>query len=70
MIAFKFPEVKELPSFSIDSPLRSLRFHGSGLSNSSRRWEKTKKFGSCPLRCKTLVFPGFFAFLGSFFGVL
>jgi hypothetical protein len=22
-------------------------------------------FGSCPLRCKTLVFPGFFAFLAN-----
>jgi hypothetical protein len=27
-----------------------------------------KKFGSCPLRSKTLVFPGFFAFLASSFG--
>jgi hypothetical protein len=25
-------------------------------------------FGSCPLRCKTLVFPGFFAFLANCFG--
>jgi len=27
-----------------------------------------KKFGSCPLRCKTLVFPGFFAYLANCFG--
>jgi hypothetical protein len=27
-----------------------------------------KKFGSCPLRSKTLVFPGFFAFLDNCFG--
>jgi len=27
-----------------------------------------QKFGSCPLRCKTLVFPGFFAFLANCFG--
>ena len=25
-------------------------------------------FGSCPLRCKTLVFPGFFAFQANCFG--
>jgi hypothetical protein len=32
--------------------------------------ENIEKFGSCPLRCKTLVFPGFFAFLANCFGVL
>ena len=30
--------------------------------------ENTQKFDSCPLRCKTLVFPGFFAFLANCFG--
>ena len=30
--------------------------------------ENTQKFGSCPLRCETLVFPGFFAFLANCFG--
>jgi hypothetical protein len=33
-------------------------------------WENTQKFGSCPLRSKTLVFPGFFAFLANCFGRL
>jgi len=32
--------------------------------------ENTQKFGSCPLRSKTLVFPGFFAFLANCFGFL
>jgi hypothetical protein len=32
--------------------------------------ENTQKFGSCPLRSKTLVFPGFFAFLANSFGFL
>jgi hypothetical protein len=27
-----------------------------------------KKFGSCPLRSKTLVFPGFFAYWANCFG--
>ena len=31
-------------------------------------WENTRKFGFCPLRSKTLVFPGFFAFLANCFG--
>jgi hypothetical protein len=30
--------------------------------------QNTQKFGSCPLRCKTLVFPGFFAYLANCFG--
>jgi hypothetical protein len=30
--------------------------------------ENTQKFGSCPLRSKTLVFPGFLAFRRSSFG--
>jgi hypothetical protein len=30
--------------------------------------ENTQKFGSCPLRSKTLVFPGFFAYLANCFG--
>ena len=33
-----------------------------------KHWENIEKFGSCPLRCKTLVFPGFFAFLANCFG--
>ena len=37
---------------------RTLQKHG----------ENMQKFGSCPLRCKTLVFPGFFAFLANCFG--
>ena len=32
--------------------------------------ENMKKFGSCPLRSKTLVFLGFFAYWGSSFGRL
>ena len=32
--------------------------------------ENTQKFGSCPLRSKTLVSPGFFAFLANCFGFL
>ncbi len=31
-------------------------------------WESIKKFGFRPLRSKTLVFPGFFAFLAICFG--
>jgi hypothetical protein len=31
-------------------------------------WESIKKFESCPLRSKTLVSPGFFAFLANCFG--
>ena len=34
-----------------------------------KHWENIEKFGSCPLRCKTLVFPGFFAYLANCFGV-
>ena len=30
--------------------------------------ENMKKFGSCPLRSKTLVFPGFFAYWANCFG--
>jgi hypothetical protein len=30
-------------------------------------WTNIEKFGSCPLRCKTLVSPGFFAFLANVF---
>ena len=30
--------------------------------------KNTEKFGSCPLRCKILDFPGFFAFLANCFG--
>jgi hypothetical protein len=30
--------------------------------------ENTQKFGSCPLRSKTLVFPGFFAYSANCFG--
>jgi hypothetical protein len=30
--------------------------------------ENTQKFGSCPLRSKTLVFPGFFAYWANCFG--
>ena len=33
-----------------------------------KHWENTQKFGSCPLRSKTLVSPGFFAFLANCFG--
>ena len=33
-------------------------------------WENTQKFGSCPLRSKTLVFPGFFASWANCFGFL
>jgi hypothetical protein len=29
---------------------------------SKKHWKNIEKFGSCPLRSKTLVFPGFFAF--------
>jgi hypothetical protein len=32
--------------------------------------ENTQKFGSCPLRSKTLVFPGFFACWANCFGFL
>jgi hypothetical protein len=32
--------------------------------------ENTQKFGSCPLRSKTLVFPGFFAYWANCFGFL
>jgi len=32
--------------------------------------ENTQKFGSCPLRSKTLVFPGFFAYWANCFGYL
>jgi hypothetical protein len=39
------------------------------LSNFKKHWENIKKFGSCPLRSKTLVFPAFFAFLANCFGV-
>ena len=43
----------------------------SGASRTlQKHCENTPKFGSCPLRSKTLVFPGFFAFLGSSFGRL
>ncbi len=52
MIAFKLSEVKVLPSFSIDSPLRSLRFHGNGLSKHPKTLEKHRKvrFLSSPLQ--------------------
>jgi hypothetical protein len=33
-----------------------------------KHWENIKKFGSCPLRSKTLVFPGFFTYLANCFG--
>ena len=33
-----------------------------------KHWKNIKKFGSCPLRCKTLVFPAFFAYLANCFG--
>jgi hypothetical protein len=35
-----------------------------------KHWENTQKFGSCPLRSKTLVFLGFFAIRRSSFGRL
>jgi hypothetical protein len=38
------------------------------LERFKNHWENTQKFGSCPLRSKTLVFPGFFAFLANCFG--
>ena len=40
MIACKLLEVKGLPSFSIDAPPRSLRFHGNGLSKHPKTLEK------------------------------
>ena len=40
------------------------------LSNFKKHWENIKKFGSCPLRSKTLVFLGFFAIRRSSFGRL
>jgi len=36
--------------------------------NLQKHRENIKKFGSCPLRSKTLVFPGFFAYWASCFG--
>ena len=51
----------KLPRFCvIDECLRALQKHR----------ENIKKFGSCPVRSKTLVFPGFFAFLANCFGRL
>jgi hypothetical protein len=35
-----------------------------------KHWENTQRFESCPLRSKTLVFPGFFAYWASSFGRL
>ena len=62
-IAFKLPEVKELLSFSTDGsddrrPPCSLRFHGNGLSNASKRLGKHPKvrFLSCPQDRSTLYF--------------
>jgi hypothetical protein len=33
-----------------------------------KHWENIQKFVFCPLRCKTMVFPGFFAYLANCFG--
>ena len=33
-----------------------------------KHWENIEKFGSCPLRSRTLVLPGFFAYLANCFG--
>jgi hypothetical protein len=33
-----------------------------------KHWGTPQKFGSCPLRSKTLVFPGFFAYSANCFG--
>jgi hypothetical protein len=33
-----------------------------------KHWENIEKFGSCPLRSKTMVFPGFFVCWASSFG--
>jgi hypothetical protein len=33
-----------------------------------KHWKTIEKFGSCPLRCKTLVSPGFFAYMANCFG--
>jgi len=49
----------KVPMFcAIDDCFRTVQNH----------WENIKKFGSCPLRSKTLVFPGFFAFLANCLG--
>ena len=46
-----------------------MSFGGGGFPSGCKKYRKNiQKFGSCPLRCKTLVFPGFFAFLANCFG--
>jgi hypothetical protein len=60
------------PGFRV--PTDNLTTFSNPFSGASRTLlnhrENMKKFGSCPLRSKTLVFPGFFAFLASSFGRL
>jgi hypothetical protein len=52
-------QMAKVPMFcAMDDCFRTVQNH----------WENIKKFGSCPLRSKTLVFPGFFAFLANCFG--
>gem|GEM_PF-1034698 len=70
MIAFEFPKVKGLPSFSSDEAddwPSCLRFHGYSLLNCPKTLGIHQKFGSCLLRSKTLVSPGIFAFLANCF---
>jgi hypothetical protein len=66
MIAFKLSGVKVLPSFSIDAPLRSLLFHGNGLSKHPKTLEKHRKvrFLSSPLQ--NPGFPRVFGISGEF----
>ena len=46
-----------------------MSFGGRPFPSGCKKYRKNgEKFGSCPLRCKTLVFPGFFAFLANCFG--
>jgi hypothetical protein len=54
--------------FGIGTPITCSNPFLSILRTLQKHWGNNHKFGSCPLRSKTLVFPGFFAFLASSFG--